>query len=58
MAVQLWSGKELRNSRAEKTEKIEQEEKEETGRNKRKTSSKLTADTENKVQNEQPGENC
>ena len=49
MEVQLRSGKELSNSRAEKTE---QEEEEETGRKNRKSSSELTADTENKVQNE------
>ena len=58
MEVQLRSGKELSNSRAEKKEMTEQEEKEETGRNNRKSSSKLTAETENKVQTEQPGENC
>ena len=58
MVVQLKSGKELSNSRAKKTEKTEQEEEEETGRNNRKSSLELTADTENKVQNEKPGENC
>ena len=57
MTVQLRSGKELSNSRAEKTEKTEQEEEEETERKNRKSSSKLTTDTENKVKNEQPGEN-
>ena len=41
MAVQLRSGKELSNSRAEKKEKIEQEEEEETGRKNRKSSSEL-----------------
>ena len=58
MAVQLRSDKELSNNRAEKIEKTEQEEDEETGRKNRKSSSELTAETENKVQNEQPGENC
>ena len=57
MAVQLRSGKELSNIRAEKKEKTEQEKDEETGIKNRKSSSKLTAETENKVQNEQPGEN-
>ena len=50
----------MSNSRAEKTkktEKTEQEEEEETGRNNRKSSSELTAETENKVKNEQLGEN-
>ena len=58
MAVHLKSGKELSNNKAEKTEKIEQEEEKETGRKNRNSSSELTADTDNKVQNEQPGENC
>ena len=58
MEVQLRSGKELSNSRAEKTEKTEQEEDEETGRKNRKSSSELTADIESKVKNEQPRENC
>ena len=58
IAVQLRSGKELSNSRAEKTKKTWQEEEEETRRKNRKSSSELTIDTENKVQNEQPGENC
>ena len=57
MAVHLRSGKELRNSRAEKKEKTEQEEEEETGRNYRRGSSKLTVETDNKVKTEQPGEN-
>ena len=58
MAIQLRSGKELRNSRVEKKEKTEQEEDEETGRENRNSSSELTAETENKVQTEQPGKNC
>ena len=49
MAVQLRSGKDLSNSRAEKKENTKQEEKEETGRENRKNSSKLTAETENQV---------
>ena len=52
MAVHLRSGKELRNSRVEKKEKTEQEEEEETGRKNRRSSSKLTAETENRVQTE------
>ena len=52
MVVQLRSGKELSNSRAEKTEKTEQEEEEETVRENRKRSSELTAETENRVQME------
>ena len=58
MEVHLRGGKELSNNRVEKTEKIEQEEEEETGRKNRKSSLELAADIENKVQNEQPGENC
>ena len=49
MVVQLRSGKELSNNRVEKKEKIEQEEEEETGRKNIKSSSELTAETENKV---------
>ena len=58
MAVQLRSGKELSNSRIEKKEKTKQEEEEETGRKNRRSSSELIVETENKVQTEQPGENC
>ena len=58
MAVQLRSGKELSNSRIENKEKTEQEEEEETGRKNRRSSSELIVETENKVQTEQPGENC
>ena len=58
MVVQLRSGKELSNNRAEKIEKTEQEEEEENRRKNRKSSSELTTNIENKVQNEQPGENC
>ena len=47
MAVQLRSGKELSNSRAEKKENTKQEEEEETGRENRKSSSELTVETEN-----------
>ena len=56
MAVQLRSGKELSNNRTEKKEKTEQEEEEETERKNRRSSSELTAETENKVQTEQLGE--
>ena len=48
----------MSNSRAEKIEQTEQEEEEETGRKNRKSSSELIAKTENKMQNEQLGENC
>ena len=58
MAVHLRSGKELSNNRTEMKEKIDQEKDEETRRKNRKSSSELTAETENKVQNEQLGENC
>ena len=55
MAIQLRSGKELSNSRAEKKEKTKQEEEEETRRKNRKSSSKLTAEIEKKLQTEKPG---
>ena len=58
MAVQPRSGKELSNNKTEKKEKTEQEEEEETERKNRRSSSELTAETENKVQTEQLGENC
>ena len=58
MEVQFRSGKELSNNRATKIEKTEQEEEEEIGRKNRKSSSELTVETENKVQNEQSGEKC
>ena len=58
MAVQLRSGKELSNTRAERKEKTEQEEEEETRRENRKNSSELTAETENKVHTEQQEKNC
>ena len=48
----------MSNSRVEKTENAEQEEEEEIGRKNRKSSSELIAKTENKMQNEQLGENC
>ena len=48
----------MSNSRAEKTKKTRQEEEEETRRKNRKSSSELTVDTENKMQNKHPGENC
>ena len=55
MAIQLRSGKDLSNSRAEKKEKTDQEEDEEIGRKNRKSISELTVETENKVQTEQLG---
>ena len=58
MAVHLRSGKELSNDRAKKKEKTKQEEEEEIRRKNRKSSSELIAEIENKVQTEQPGENC
>ena len=57
MAIQLRSGKELSNNRAERKEKTKQEEEEEAGREHRKSSSELTTETENKVQIEQPRKN-
>ena len=58
MAVQLRSGKEMSNNIAKKKKKTKQEEEEETGRKNRRSNSELTAETKNKVQTEQPGENC
>ena len=58
MTFQLRSGKELSNNRAEKKEKTEQEDEEKTRRKNRKRCFELTAETENKVKTEQPGENC
>ena len=58
MAVQLRSGKELSNNKAEKKENTKQEEEEETGRENRKSSSELTAETKNRVQTKQHGGNC
>ena len=58
MVVQLRSGKELSNYRVERKENTEQEEEEETRRKNRKNSLELTAETENKVQTEQPWKNC
>ena len=55
MAIQLRSGKDLSNSRAEKKEKTDQEEDEEIERKNRKSISELTVETENKVQTEQLG---
>ena len=57
MAVHLRSGKELSNSRTKMKEKTEQEKDEETGRKNRKSSSKLIVEIEDKVQNEEAGEN-
>ena len=57
MAVQLRSVKELSSTRAKKKEKTEQEEEKETGKENRKSSSELIAETENKVQTEQPRKN-
>ena len=58
MVVHLRSGKELSNKRTKMKEKTEQEKDEGAGRKNRKSSSELTAEIENKVQNEQPRENC
>ena len=58
MVVHLRSSKELRNNRTEMKEKSEQEKDEEIGRKNIESSSELTAETKNKVQNEQPVENC
>ena len=57
MEVHLRSGKELSNSITEMKEKTDQEKDEEIGRKNRKSSLELIVETENKVQNEQPGEN-
>ena len=48
----------MSNNRAEKKEITEQEEDEETGRENKKSSSELTAETENQVQTKQHGGNC
>ena len=58
MAVQLRSGKELSNSRAERKKKTKKEEEEETGKEIRKSNSELTVEIENKVHTEQQEKNC
>ena len=58
MAIQLRSGKELSNSRAEKKERSEQEEVKETGKEDRKNNSEWAAETKNKMHTEQQRKNC
>ena len=58
MAVQLRSGREMINNKAEKKEKIDQKEKKEIGRDDRRSNSEQTAKTEKQVQTKQPVVTC
>ena len=58
MAVQLRSGRETINNKAEKKEKIDQKEEKEIGRDDRRSNSEQTAETEKQVQTKQPVVTC
>ena len=54
MAVQLRSGKEMSNSRAEEKEKINKKEEKATGGDNGRSKKERTVETEKQVQTEQP----